>query len=108
MFLAADSENHIYENLINYARGGKDAVGRGASGKSAGGRPPAKERVQSTPRDADRYLAGLREKGVLGKKLQTKDGYDYFDVTQKCEYKGVKLRRLLSIRIFDSYTIKQN
>jgi hypothetical protein len=39
MLLAAtEVGNSIYENLINYAKGGKDAVGKGGSGAGRGGR----------------------------------------------------------------------
>lgn len=84
----------ICENLINYAKGSKDAVGKGkSSGTGRGRTAPKQERIRSTPQDADRYVQGLQDKGVLSRKMQTKDGYDYFEVTQNCEHMGVRFRK---------------
>ena len=52
-----------------------------------------KPRVQATRTDADKYLNGLKNQGVLGKKGVTKDGYDFFKFIRNCEYKGIKFKK---------------
>lgn len=52
-----------------------------------------KQRVTAVKQDADNYINGIREKGVLSKKGRTLDGFDYFKVEKKCEYMGQKLRK---------------
>ncbi len=49
-------------------------------------------RLQATRGDADKYLQGLKYKGVLGKKGTTKDGHEYYQFVKKCEYKGMKFK----------------
>jgi hypothetical protein len=82
----------LYENLINYAKGGKDAVGKS---KSSGlGSGPGRGRVQSTPQDADRYLAGLqKQKGLLSKKKISLDEREYYEFMEKTTYNGVKFKK---------------
>jgi len=65
--------------------------------KKAGGSEPSKaggsDRIQATRTDADKYLQGLKDKGVLSNKGVTKDGHDFFKIEQKCEYNGIQFRK---------------
>jgi hypothetical protein len=73
----------IYKQLTNFFKKG---LGGDKSGTS-------KERIQSTPQDADRYINGLKEKGALGEKQVSLDGREYYEVTQKINHNGVKFRK---------------
>jgi hypothetical protein len=67
---------------------------RGGKGKGNIGSGPAKERISSTPQDADRYLKGLTDqRGVLNYKGKTRDGHDHYEFMKKCEYNGVKFKK---------------
>ena len=66
----------------------------GGDGNNTGNRNnTSNQRIQSTPQDADRYIDGLNRRGVLSQRKQTKDGYDYFEITRKCEYNGIRFRK---------------
>jgi len=63
---------------------------KGNRGSSSG---KSSERLSATEKDADNYIGGLQEKGVLSKKIRTKDNHDCFKVEKKCEYMGLKLKK---------------
>jgi hypothetical protein len=62
-------------------------------GKDEGKADPSSDRIQSTKQDADNYLSGLKEKGVLGNKQTSTDGYEYYEFKQKINYNGVRFRK---------------
>jgi hypothetical protein len=52
----------------------------GSDGKDKGKSDSSSERIQSTPQDADRYLAGLqKQKGLLSDKKISLDGREYYE-----------------------------
>ena len=65
--------------------------------KKAGGSEPSKaggsDRIQATRTDADKYLQGLKDKGVLSNKRLTKDRREYYEFTEKCEYQGSRFKK---------------
>jgi hypothetical protein len=99
MILAATAEagNYVYKNLIHYAKGGKDAVGKGGkgaggSGKGSGskGRPDSGRVVRDhsdvkaffeSPGNELRYLGTRNVKGRNTKIYGDKDGNRYYEDT---------------------------
>ena len=84
--LALGSVAPLWENLTNYMKGGKDAVKKPVSSSPA-------PRIQVTRTDADKYLQGLKDKGVLSKKGVTKDGYDFFKIEKDCEHGCIHFKK---------------
>jgi hypothetical protein len=76
----------IYRELTNFFK----KIEGDKSGKDSGA---SKDRIQSTKQDADRYINGLKEKGVLGEKQKSLDGREYYEVTQKTNHNGVRFRK---------------
>lgn len=83
---AYSAKPEFVRNIVNFF---KKKANDGLK-KSAENNAP---RVQATHGDADKYLNGLKDKGVLGKKGVTKDGHEYYQFTKKCEYKGIKFKK---------------
>ena len=85
--LALGSVAPLWENLVNYMKGGKDAVKKPVSGGNA-------PRIQNSKVDADNYIKGLTDqKNLILNRGKIKDGYHYYEVMQKFEYKGIKFKK---------------
>ena len=79
--------SELYRQYINFSKKHTNGGLKNSLGESA------KPRVQATRTDADKYLQGLKDKGVLGQKGITKDGHEYYQFIKKCEYKGVRFKK---------------
>ena len=53
-----------------------------------------KPRIQNTPQEVMDYIKGLTDKkGYILNRCKTKDGYHYYEVMKKFEYKGIKFQK---------------
>ena len=52
-----------------------------------------KQRVTAVKQDADNYIDGIKEKGVLSDKKIARDGREYFEIKKKFEYMGIKFKK---------------
>lgn len=69
------------------------AVARASVSFFKGGSGSNNERTQAVKEDADNYIDGIREKGVLSDKKIARDGREYFEIMKKFEYKGIKFKK---------------
>ena len=85
----------FWRDMMSHMKAKQEASKRPTAGgepsKAGSGSAP---RIQNSKVDADNYIKGLTDqKNVLLNRGQTKDGYHYYEVMQKVEYKGITFRR---------------
>ena len=67
--------------------------GKGSTRIHKAGKVESAARIAATRADADKYLKGLQDMKALGQKQIARDGREYYEFVDKCEYRGIKFKK---------------